>query len=178
MKRRKFIQWLAGAAAAIALDPVIGGQAVWGTDRPKVRGLTKLGGYIDEVAGFVAIDPGGDGVAYLDPWQEIQDKLVATLTIPPEYIKQIMRPPFMFRDRPEMHRAFIERPLVWDERAEEQRLLRLEASPSVQALAKRMVLLEDANAIVGGLDEDVAYHKKKLFQALKVPSYSDPKESA
>lgn len=52
MRRRRFIQWLAGAAAAIAIDPLIGGQSVWGTDpvEPKllgVRGETFLeSGYV------------------------------------------------------------------------------------------------------------------------------------
>lgn len=103
MKRRKFMKWLIGVSAAIALDPVIGGQAIWGTTRPEPLGLK---GSVELADGFVyapyiplqKVPEFLEGPEYLDPWKEIQDKLVATLAIPPEYMQQIMRPPFMFRD--------------------------------------------------------------------------------
>ena len=37
MRRRKFIQWLGAAVAALAIDPVIGGQPVWGTKPPTLK---------------------------------------------------------------------------------------------------------------------------------------------
>jgi hypothetical protein len=38
--RRGFIKWLAGVSVAIAVDPLLGGQAIWGTDPARPVGLT------------------------------------------------------------------------------------------------------------------------------------------
>ena len=222
MKRRKFIAWLAGAVAAIAIDPVLGGQAIWGTERPKLPKHVDVGvSHVPEPC----LGPPGDRVwnaealenlkAYhtLEEEQRLEQALMEGMakTIAQDHERAVVMSDYDY-DPPCQNLGLVHwRPFkdshgwrhdsgaaVWSHNGQWRwhleegqtylgerpsaveamqvvealaSLRRLEKAPAVQALSKRMALLEDTNAIVGGLDEDVDYHKKKLFQALGV---SDP----